>query len=71
LTKDHSRVPLKRKLEHLYDFEIDSETIEGYKKRRKQNKEERVESILEGREEYVGRSKPQEKIKNKRRKEKR
>jgi len=34
-TKDPSKLSLKRKLEQLYDLEVDSETIEGLKKRRK------------------------------------
>jgi len=60
----HSRIPLKRKLEQIYDFEIDPDTIQGYrKKKKKKNKEERVESLVEGREEFVTKAKPQHKSK--------
>jgi len=31
----HSRIPLKRKLEQIYDFEIDPDTIQGYRKKEK------------------------------------
>jgi protein SDA1 len=63
LNKDHTRVPIKRKLEQLYDFEIDSETIQGYRKRRKKNKEERIEDLNELKEEWEITQKPQHKSK--------
>jgi len=61
--KDHTKVPLKRKLEQLYDFEIDSKTITGFQKKRKTNKEEKLESVLDGRMEFEVKKKPQFKSK--------
>jgi len=59
LEKDPNKFPLKRKIEQLYDLEIDENTIEGFKKKRKLTKKERMEVIQSGRDEAQRNSKPE------------
>eukprot|EP01130_Rhizamoeba_saxonica_P013639 TRINITY_DN5836_c1_g1_i1.p1 TRINITY_DN5836_c1_g1~~TRINITY_DN5836_c1_g1_i1.p1 ORF type:complete len:666 (-),score=149.47 TRINITY_DN5836_c1_g1_i1:1927-3699(-) len=47
----------KRKLEDLYDDEMDEDDIIGYVKRRKNTKEDRMNSIYEGRDEWSRKTK--------------
>jgi hypothetical protein len=58
MIKDPKMLPMKRKLEQIYDMEIQPGTIEGFKKRRKITKEEKINSILEGRDEATLNLKP-------------
>lgn len=58
MTKDPKMLPLKRKLEQIYDMEIEPGTIEGFKRRRKVTKEDKLKSILEGRDDATLNQKP-------------
>jgi len=63
MTRDPKILPLKRKLEQIYDMEVQPGTIEGFQKRRKITKEEKVKSIVDGRDEATSNLKPEFKSK--------